>query len=205
MQSKTAATHKLEQLIVHGRTKASEVVDYVMNHQPSDRLARGGELGFEPDSDTNAVLIEYSDSQGGRIRQRLHRHSVQQMAQTTDLPLKFIDGLQQTAEPWARELLAHNLKTVFTNRFTKSRYLLRSVSGEVRGFLSDHYRRLDSRPITGVIWETVLSLLPDELAKALESSIQETKPNNDAIKAAVAQNEVVPGAEVSRGTHLRVA
>ena len=50
-----------------------------------------------------------------------------------------------------------------------------------------------------------LSLLPNELAKALESSIQETRPDNDDIKAAVVQNEVVPGAEVRRGTHLRVA
>jgi hypothetical protein len=59
--------------------------------------------------------------------------------------------------------------------------------------------------VSGVIWETALSLLPDELAKALESSIQETQPDNDAIKAAVAQNEVVSGAEVRRGTRLRVA
>ena len=66
------------------------------------------------------------------------------------------------------------------------------------------YCRIEAR-ITGVIWETVISLLPEELAKALESSIQETRPDNDAIKAAVAQNEAVPGAEVRRGTHLRVA
>lgn len=66
------------------------------------------------------------------------------------------------------------------------------------------YCRIEAR-VTGVMWETVLSLLPDELANALESSIQETKPDSDAIKAAVAQNEVVPGAEVRRGTHLRVA
>jgi Siphovirus Gp157 len=66
------------------------------------------------------------------------------------------------------------------------------------------YCRIEAR-VTGVVWETVLSVLPDELAKALESSVQETKPDNDAIKAAVAQNEVVPGAEVRRGTHLRVA
>ena len=65
------------------------------------------------------------------------------------------------------------------------------------------YCRIEAR-ITGVIWETVLSLLPVELAKALESSIQETRPDNDAIKAAVVQKEVVPGAEVRRGTHLRV-
>ena len=60
------------------------------------------------------------------------------------------------------------------------------------------------RGFDGVIWETVLSLLPDELARALESSVQETRPDNDAIKAAVARSEVVPGAEVRRGSHLRV-
>ena len=58
--------------------------------------------------------------------------------------------------------------------------------------------------IPGIIWETVLSNLPDELAKSLESSVQETRPDNDAIKAAVAQSEVAPGAEVRRGLHLRV-
>ncbi len=66
------------------------------------------------------------------------------------------------------------------------------------------YCRIEAR-VTGVIWETVLSVLPDELAKIMESSIQETRPDNDAIKAAVARSEMVPGAEVRRGTHLRVA
>jgi len=65
------------------------------------------------------------------------------------------------------------------------------------------YCRIEAR-IPGIIWETVLSNLPDELAKTLELSVQETRPDNDAIKAAVAQSEVVPGAEVRRGLHLRV-
>jgi len=66
------------------------------------------------------------------------------------------------------------------------------------------YCRIDSR-VDGVIWQTVLSLLPDELAKALESSVQEARPNADAIKAAAMRNEHVPGVEVRRGSHLRVA
>jgi hypothetical protein len=66
------------------------------------------------------------------------------------------------------------------------------------------YCRIEAR-VPGVIWETVLSLLPEELAKKLESGIQESRPDNDAIKTAVAQNEIVSGAEVRRGMHLRVA
>ena len=66
------------------------------------------------------------------------------------------------------------------------------------------YCRIDAR-IDGDFWETVLSVLPDGLAKTLESSIQETRPNADAIKTAAARNEHVPGTEVRRGSHLRVA
>ena len=66
------------------------------------------------------------------------------------------------------------------------------------------YCRIDAR-IDGVVWETVLSLLPEELSKSMESSVQEMRPNADAIKAAAMRNEHVPGAEVRRGSHLRVA
>ena len=65
------------------------------------------------------------------------------------------------------------------------------------------YCRIDAR-IDGVVWETLLSLLPDELSRSLESSVQETRPDADAIKTAAMQNEQVPGAEVRRGLHLRV-
>jgi hypothetical protein len=59
--------------------------------------------------------------------------------------------------------------------------------------------------IDGVLWETVLSLLPEELATALENSVKNSNPNGDAIKSAVQRKELVPGAEVRRGSHLRVA
>ena len=66
------------------------------------------------------------------------------------------------------------------------------------------YCKIDAR-IDGVVWETVLSLLPDEVSRSLELSVQEARPNADAIKAAAMRNEQVPGAEVRRGSHLRVA
>jgi Siphovirus Gp157 len=66
------------------------------------------------------------------------------------------------------------------------------------------YRKVEAR-IDGVLWETVIAYLPEELAGALEGSVQETKPDADAIKAAVMRHEQVPGADVQRGSHLRVA
>jgi len=102
-------------------------------------------------------------------------------------------------------LLSRNLNKIEGQQFT----LRAQKNGQDSVKITDQaavprcYCRIEAR-ITGVIWETVVSLLPDELVKALEASIQETRPDNDAIKAAVARNELVPGAEVRRGTHLRV-
>jgi hypothetical protein len=103
-------------------------------------------------------------------------------------------------------LLSRDLKKIEGYQFTlrAQKNSQDSVRITDQAALPKSYCRIEAR-VSGVIWETVLSLLPDELAKALESSIQETRPDCDAIKAAVAQNEFVSGAEVRRGTHLRVA
>jgi hypothetical protein len=196
MESKTAAIDRLEKLITLGRLKAGEVVDHVMNQQPTDRLARGGDLNFEPDPEAGTLVIEYQDVKAGRIRQRLHRHSIQQMAQATDLPLKFIDSLQRTSAPWGRELLAHNLKTVFTHRFEKSRYLLRSLGGELRGFLSDRYRRLDSRPLI----EAFATAVQEKGALPYDGYVTDTKIALQAIMPEV--YEPIPGEMVAYGLSL---
>jgi hypothetical protein len=51
----------------------------------------------------------------------------------------------------------------------------------------------------------VLALLPEDTSKFLASCIRDDKPNNDAIKDAVSRLEDVPGAQVKRGFHLRIA
>jgi hypothetical protein len=59
--------------------------------------------------------------------------------------------------------------------------------------------------IDGCLWETILGMLPDELEKALLSCVEEFTPDAAAIKSARLREEQVPGAEVHRGSHLRVA
>jgi len=102
-------------------------------------------------------------------------------------------------------LLSRDLKKIEGQQFTlraqkNGQDSVRITDGSA---LPKCYCKIVAR-VPGVIWETVLSLLPDELAHVLESSIQETQPDNDAIKAAVAKYEIVPGAEVRRGSHVRV-
>ncbi len=93
-------------------------------------------------------------------------------------------------------LLSRNLQKIEGQQFTlrAQKNSQDSVKITDQAAIPRCYCRIEAR-IAGVIWETMLSLLPDELAKTLESSVLETRPDN----------AIVPGADVRRGTHLRVA
>jgi hypothetical protein len=62
------------------------------------------------------------------------------------------------------------------------------------------YRVVESC-MEGELWEQILVALPEELKKTFCSSIKQSLPNHEAIKQA---GEIVPGAEVKRGEHLRM-
>jgi hypothetical protein len=64
-------------------------------------------------------------------------------------------------------------------------------------------RELELR-IPGRVWQAVLAFLPEDTSKALESCIRDDSPSNGAIKEAASRCEVVPGALIKRGIHLRV-
>ena len=66
------------------------------------------------------------------------------------------------------------------------------------------YRTVAAR-IDGPLWERLVESVPEEMIRRLVASIQEAAPCNDAIKNAVQNQIAVPGAEVYRGDHLRVA
>ena len=59
--------------------------------------------------------------------------------------------------------------------------------------------------IPGRFWQALLSKLPEDDANELKACVRQMKPCNEAIKNAAAIEESVPGAEIRRGFHLRVA
>jgi hypothetical protein len=141
-----------------------------------------------------------------RIMEAREQYCRSEAARLTDRARAAAGKVERTKNMVLYYLLIRDIKKIegyqFTLRAQKNSQDSVRITNEAA--VPRCYCRIDSR-INGVAWETVLSLLPDELAKTLESSIQETRPDNDAIKAAMAQNEVVPGAEVRRGSHLRVS
>ena len=102
-------------------------------------------------------------------------------------------------------LMSRELKSIdgreFTLRAQKNSQDSVRITNEAA--LPVSFRKIDVR-IGGVLWETVLANLPEELGKMLESTVEESRPDADSIKAAIQREEEVPGAELRRGWHLRI-
>jgi hypothetical protein len=102
-------------------------------------------------------------------------------------------------------LMSRDLKSIegreFTLRAQKNSQDSVRINDETA--LPVAFRKINAR-VGGLLWETVLANLPDELGKMLESTVEESRPDTDSIKAAILHEEQVPGAELRRGWHLRI-
>jgi hypothetical protein len=140
-----------------------------------------------------------------RIMEAREQYCRSESARLTDRARAAAGRVERTKNMVLYYLLSRDLKKIEGYQFT----LRAQKNGQDSVRITDEaavpkcYFRIEAR-ISGAIWETVLSSLPEELAKELESCILETRPDNESIKAAVAQSQAVPGAEVRRGSHLRV-
>jgi hypothetical protein len=103
-------------------------------------------------------------------------------------------------------LAARGLKKIEGKEFTLRLQKNSQDSVEITdaGQVPINYRELELH-IPGRVWQTVLALLPEDTSKALTNCIRDDRPRNDAIKEAVSRLEEVPGVQVKRGIHLRVA
>jgi hypothetical protein len=103
-------------------------------------------------------------------------------------------------------LMSRELRKVegreFTLRIQKNSQDSVRILNEV--ILPMAYRKIEAQ-VSGVLWETVLSYLPEELERAMTACVEEIRPDIEAIKVAALRHEEVAGAQVRRGFHLRVA
>ena len=141
-----------------------------------------------------------------RMMEAREQYCRSESARLTDRARAAAGKVERTKNMVLYYLLSRDLKKIegyqFTLRAQKNSQDSVRITDEAA--LPKSYCRIDVQ-IDGVLWETVLSVLPEELARSLELSVQETRPNADAIKAAAMRNEHVPGTELRRGSHLRVA
>lgn len=137
----TEARGKFEVEIERGKTCALAVIEQVERDIPQDRIVAAKKLNFIPEN--GRIKVQFPDSEN--TIEGFHRHAIGQAAAKAEIPLAFIDRLMEKGA-WGADLVAENLNRIYHNG-NGAKYLTRSVKSEVRGFLSDSYRRMDSRPI----------------------------------------------------------
>jgi hypothetical protein len=135
--------------------------------------------------------MKYSRQQADRFQKRA-RSADAKVAQTQNMVLYF--------------LMARGLKKIEGKEFTLRLHKNSQDSVEITDAsqIPITCRDLELR-IPGKLWQAVLAAIPEDTSKALVSCIRDDRPNNDAIKEAASRSEEVPGAQVKRGVHLRVA
>lgn len=132
---------KMEEMIHRGRAMAASTIQTVQNAIIHDSIVRGAALEFVHVG--NDIVVVRPDSHPTPF----HRHGLNQATERAGIPhsTRFIDTMLSRGE-WGIELLAHNLETIYKHG-NGNRYLLREEDGRIKGFLSDRFRRLDSRPL----------------------------------------------------------
>ena len=175
-----------------------------------EQTAQGG----EPAEELVARFQQFCDAHGekvDRIGRFLRRMEAREQfcrteaARLSDRARATAGKVERTKNMVLYYLMSRDLKAIegheFTQRAQKNSQDSVRITNEAA--LPVAYRKIDAR-IDGVLWETVLANLPDELARMLESALEESRPDTDTIKAAIQRQEEVPGAELRRGWHLRI-
>ena len=133
------ARARLEKVVSEGMARAGSVIESVFANVPQDRIVSGKTLAF--DVAESGVSIQ---SRQDPDFSPLHANAFGQLVERVSIPLPYAKSLI-AKEPWRQALLQRMLGEHYANE--GGRYLVRSAGGKVRGFLSDKYRRLDSRPL----------------------------------------------------------
>jgi hypothetical protein len=136
----------LQHKIDEGARRAAELLTTIERDAPRDQILR-----------MTAARFHLAPSGGLRVAVGSDLYeptdfAVSQIAARVDIPLPYLRELTASAATdWQRDLAITILGE--HHRHNDGRVLVRSVSGQLRGWLSDRYRRLDSRPLIEALAE----------------------------------------------------
>ena len=158
------AKTKLQGYIDAGKAQARGFFQALEDEMPRDYIVTTDGLDF--DVNGGRLVVRTKENEWG-----LHRNALRQMVEKTGILTgrvadKMFDA-HNAESRWGRDLLLHNLRTMY-DEGERDRVLMRVVQtpaqreaghpGEVRGFLSDRYRRLNTGPIVQSFAEAAHSI-----------------------------------------------
>jgi hypothetical protein len=156
------ARTNLSAVIDRGRNRATTVVERIQSEVPDDRIAHARAFEFAVLASGALAMGLGSQQSAETVRAdpyTVHSNALAQLAATANIPGRYLRDLmtpdvvesQQDAitittdNAWRRDLAERTLREHF--RHSDKRHLVRSVRNDVRGVMSDRYRRLDARPL----------------------------------------------------------
>lgn len=123
--------------------------DYIAN------LGAINELDFMPDDELKGLVVKFAGNSNQIYK--LHPHAAEQAGEKLGIPAGFIRDLATSTEKWKYSLAARMLWD-FTDHSERQRVLIRIVGNEIRGILSDHYKRISSPMIINAYWDALKNI-----------------------------------------------
>ncbi len=152
-----AADYLNKQIAVKSAS-AVHVIERVRDTQLVDRVIPANKVQFSFRTDivetedgciderkVHRILMSSKGRGEGAFSEVLHKHALEQAASRVDIPVTFVNRF--LGEDYGGELVTDALNTVYKHRDAAEKFLIRSSDKEIRGVLSDTYRRMDSGPI----------------------------------------------------------
>lgn len=132
----------------------------------TDSIVRLPQIQFDANGSLSAHI--------GDRKLRVHKHALGQFAEKYGAPAKYLNELQ--GSEWGRSLSATILNQHGQN-VARERVLLRSVGDQVRGVLSDKYKRFDS----GLLYSAFIQGTRNEGLSLYDAHISDTQVWMEAV------------------------
>jgi len=143
----------LNRKIVSGARSARHLLETIERDAPQDAIVRAGALSFSAAG--GRLLVGF-----GSDCHSLSSFAMSQVAERAGVPHPYLAGLLGASADddggWRLELARDVLQRHYAH--DPGRMLIRTVAGQVRGWLSDRFRRIDSRPLLEALSQEAASL-----------------------------------------------
>jgi hypothetical protein len=171
--TESIAKIKLEQIIERGIRQAGPVIERVLASVTTDRVMNARAI---------RDVLEVRPDGSIHFDRPTHSHAASQFVARVGLPASYVSDLsvadsRGVDNSWRRELLGHTLRELLAH--SPERYLVREQDGQIRGVLSDRFRRLDTRPLLDAFIGAAseLGMVPYEgISSDLSTSIRAISP-----------------------------
>ena len=145
------------------------------------------------------MITKGKDQDDGDSEFTMHPHALTQTGTLLGIPTAYIKKLAHGQNQWERDLAAHTLNQHNMN-IDRRRMLIRSIGGEVRGVLSDKYRRLSTPIIYGEFFKKCREMgavIIDAVVTDLKSYVEVIIPQVITVPTHNGNIYFVPGLQIS--------